>query len=49
MKLTTRGKIVVAILISLAIFAIGEISANLWWNGSGFCWGSATKCLAGNL
>jgi hypothetical protein len=45
-KLTKRGKRVRAvILISLALYVIVQVSANLWYvEGSGYCWGSVEKC-----
>lgn len=45
MKLTKRGKRVRAVvLISLALYATIQVSANLWWTDSGYCWGSYEKC-----
>lgn len=46
MKLTRKGKRVRAvILISLTLYAIIQVSANLWYvSGSGYCWGSYEKC-----
>ena len=46
MTLTRRGKRVRAvILISLALYVIVQVSANLWYvEGSGYCWGNVEKC-----
>ena len=46
MKLTRRGKRARAvILISLALYVIVQVSANLWYvEGRGYCWGSYDKC-----
>ena len=45
MKLTRRGKRVRAvILISLALYAVIQVTANLWYTGNGYCWGSYEKC-----
>ena len=46
MKLTRRGKSVRAvILISLALYVVVQVSANLWYvEGEGYCWGSVDKC-----
>ena len=45
-KLTKRGKRVRAvILISFALYAVIQVSANLWYvEGDGYCWGSVDKC-----
>ena len=45
-KLTKRGKKARAIiLISLALYAVVQVSANLWYvEGSGYCWGNVDKC-----
>ena len=46
MKLTARGKRVrAAVLLLLALFIVSQVSANLWWDGDGYCWGSFEKCL----
>ena len=44
MKLTRRGKIVVGLLIALALWGMWQVSAHLWWVGSGYCWGTMTEC-----
>lgn len=46
MKLTRRGKRVRAvILISLALYVVVQVSANLWYvEGRGYCWGNVNKC-----
>lgn len=53
MKLTTRGKLAVAILISsaiaLTVALLYDLTANLWWVGDHWCIGSAVKCLVGAL
>jgi len=53
MKLTTRGErlfktllIAGAVLLGWAVF---QIVGNLWWTGSGYCWGSMVECMAGGL
>ena len=49
MKLTKRGKVVfgVAVTFSGSIIAWGLwfVATQIWWKGSGFCIGSAPKCL----
>jgi hypothetical protein len=47
MKLTRRGKAVATVGILLAIWAIWQISGNLWWVGDGYCWGPMTECMFG--
>ena len=49
MKLTRKGKIAVGILILLGALALVYISTHIWWTGSGYCFGSAVKCLGGAL
>lgn len=48
MKLTRRGEIVfmigLAVLGALLLWGIYEVATQLWWTGSGYCWGSAVKC-----
>lgn len=45
MKLTRRGRRARAVvLILLALYATIQVSANLWWTDSGYCWGSYEKC-----
>jgi hypothetical protein len=45
MRLTRRGRIVVAVLLIAAAYALIQVSTNLWWVGDGYCWGSVEKCL----
>lgn len=49
MKLTKRGKRVRAIGILLVLVSVYLITANLWWAGDSFCWGSMDACLVGGL
>jgi hypothetical protein len=42
--LTRRGKIVVGIAVALALWGLLEVSANLWWVGNGWCWGTMLEC-----
>lgn len=49
MKLTKRGKRVRAVLILAIIYSVYLVTANLWWTGAGFCWGSMDACLVGGL
>ena len=45
MKLTRRGRLVVALVIVAAFYLIVKVSANLWYvEGDGYCWGSYEKC-----
>ena len=47
MKLTKRGRIVfiyTPLTIAL-VWAIVWVSANVWWTGEGYCFGSMEKCL----
>ncbi len=48
MKLTKRGRIVVALLTTLAITGIYYIATHIWWDGSGWCFGTVIECLDGN-
>jgi len=52
-KLTKRGKRVLLIAYALgallALILIIWVSSNVWWDGSGYCFGSASKCLGGGL
>ena len=43
--ITKRGKRVRAIVIVIAIWVIWQVAVNLWWTGTGFCWGSMTECV----
>ena len=47
MKLTKRGRIVLIYTpLTIAIVsAIVWVSANVWWTGEGYCFGSMTKCM----
>lgn len=45
MRLTRRGRIVVALLIIAAVFGLIQVSTHLWWAGDGYCWGDIDKCL----
>ena len=46
MRLTKRGKRVRAVvLLLLALFIVSQVSANLWYTGKEYCWGSYEKCL----
>ncbi len=47
MKLTKRGKRVRAIAILIGLIAIYYIVNNIWWTGTGYCWGSIDKCVGG--
>jgi len=43
-KLTTRGKIVVAV---VALVVLWFVSTQLWWTGRGFCVGDVVTCVIG--
>ena len=45
MKLTKRGKQVRAVLILIALWAIWQVSTNLWWTDNGYCWGIIVECM----
>ena len=45
MKLSKRGKRVRAVLILIALFAIWQVSMNLWWTEDGYCWGTMVECM----
>ena len=45
MKLTKRGKRVRAVLILIGLFAIWQVSMNLWWTDGGYCWGTMVECM----
>jgi hypothetical protein len=47
MKLTKRGKRVRAIAILLGLIAIYYIVNNIWWTGTGYCWGNINECVGG--
>jgi hypothetical protein len=53
MRLTRRGRRVRAVLIFLLAAAgfalILWAAGNIWWGGSGYCIGSAAKCLGSGL
>jgi len=53
MKLTRRGEIVFKVLLIagalLLLWGVYEVVGNLWWTGSGYCWGSMVECMAGGL
>jgi len=44
MRLTRRGRIVRAVAILAGIALLYWITANLWWTGTGYCFGSMTHC-----
>jgi hypothetical protein len=44
-NLTPRGWVVLVIIPSfLLVWGLIEVSANLWWTGEGYCWGTMTEC-----
>ncbi len=45
MKLTKRGKRVRAVFILIGLFAIWQVSMNLWWTENGYCWGTMVECM----
>jgi hypothetical protein len=45
MKLTKRGKRVRAIFILIGLWAIWQVSMNLWWTDGGYCWGTMVECM----
>ena len=49
MKLTRRGRIVVALLIIAAFAARYYVSTHVWWTGDGYCLGSVEECLVKGL
>ncbi len=50
MKLTRRGKKARALFILAGIVVfIWWMSAGLWWDGTGWCAGTMSECLAGGL
>lgn len=45
MKLTRRGRVVVALIIISAFYLIVKVASSLWYvEGDGYCWGSVNKC-----
>jgi hypothetical protein len=53
MKLTRRGEIVFKVLLiagaGLLFWGIWEVIGNLWWTGTGYCWGDMYECTKGGL
>ena len=49
MKLTKRGKrvqtVALALVIGGGVWLLIQVSTHYWWTDSGFCFGSAAKCL----
>ena len=45
MRLTRRGKVVLAVVLALAMFGLYQLVNHIWWVGNGWCWGTAQKCL----
>lgn len=45
MRLTRRGRVVVALLVIAAAYALIQVSTQLWWVEDGYCWGSVEECL----
>jgi hypothetical protein len=44
-RLTARGWLVLVVIPSfLLVWGLIEVSANLWWTGEGYCWGTMTEC-----
>jgi hypothetical protein len=44
MRLTHRGKVVVALFVFFAFWGLWEIVTHLWYSETGFCWGDMTVC-----
>jgi hypothetical protein len=44
-RITRRGKIVLAVAASLAIGVIVWISGHIWWTDGGYCVGSMKECI----
>ena len=44
-KYVVRRRVVFSIAVSALAFAIGTITANLWWTGNGYCWGDMFECM----
>jgi hypothetical protein len=46
-SLTTRGKIVVALLGALILWGVWYLLGHIWYvEGEGYCWGSMAQCYA---
>jgi hypothetical protein len=47
-NLTPRGWVVLVIIPTLLImWGMWQVSANLWWTGEGYCWGTMVECFKG--
>jgi len=44
-RLTRRGRIVVALLIGIAIAGIYYLATHVWWIGDSYCLGTLADCL----
>jgi hypothetical protein len=44
MKLTRRGKIVVAIAALIALYGMYELVTHVWWVGDHYCFGDIMTC-----
>ena len=45
MRLTRRGKIVVTIATSIALYGLFWVESHIWYVGDGYCWGTMQKCV----
>lgn len=45
MKLTRRGRVVVALLLSLAVAGIYYIATRMWWIDGSYCFDTLTNCM----
>jgi hypothetical protein len=44
-RLTRRGRVVVALLIALTIAGVYYIATHVWWVGDSYCLGTLADCL----
>jgi hypothetical protein len=43
-KYVVRRNVFFSIALAVIVFAIWQVSANLWWVGDGYCWGDMIEC-----
>jgi hypothetical protein len=43
-KYVVRRNVVFGLALAVILFAVWQVSANLWWVGDGYCWGDMIEC-----
>jgi hypothetical protein len=43
-KYVVRRNVFFSMVVAVIVFAVWQVSANLWWVGDGYCWGDMVEC-----